>query len=59
MPWTMNDYPQTWKHLDELERKKAIDIANAMLKDGYKEETLFLLQQNKQKNGTKMPVKKN
>ena len=33
MPWTMNDYPQTWKHLDELERKKAIDIANAMLKD--------------------------
>ena len=37
MPWTMNDYPQTWKHLDELERKKAIDIANAMLKDGYKE----------------------
>lgn len=37
MPWTMNDYPQTWKHLEELERKKAIDIANAMLKDGYKE----------------------
>ena len=37
MPWTMDDYPQTWKHLDELERKKAIDIANAMLKDGYKE----------------------
>lgn len=37
MPWTMDDYPQTWKNLDELERKKAIDIANAMLKDGYKE----------------------
>ena len=35
MPWTMNDYPQTWKHLDELERKR--NIANAMLKDGYKE----------------------
>ena len=59
MPWTMNDYPQTWKHLDELERKKAIDIANAMLKTATKRETLFLLQQNKQKNGTKMPVKKN
>lgn len=37
MPWTMDDYPNTWKHFDELERKKAIDIGNAMLKDGYKE----------------------
>ncbi|WP_270234390.1 DUF2188 domain-containing protein [Staphylococcus warneri] len=37
MPWTMEDYPQSLKNLDELERKKAIDIANAMLKDGYKE----------------------
>ncbi|ASE36913.1 DUF2188 domain-containing protein [Staphylococcus pettenkoferi] len=37
MPWTMNDYPQSWKNMDELERKKAIDIGNAMLKDGYKE----------------------
>lgn len=38
MPWTMDDYPQSWKNLDKLERKKAIDIGNAMLKDGYKEE---------------------
>lgn len=37
MPWTMDDYPQSWKNLDKLERKKAIDIGNAMLKDGYKE----------------------
>ncbi|WP_251517441.1 MULTISPECIES: DUF2188 domain-containing protein [Staphylococcus] len=37
MPWTMNDYPQSLKNLDQLERKKAIDIANAMLKDGYEE----------------------
>ncbi|MGJ1068117.1 DUF2188 domain-containing protein [Staphylococcus warneri] len=37
MPWTMEDYPQSLKNLDKLERKKAIDIANAMLKDGYKE----------------------
>lgn len=37
MPWTMDDYPQSWKNFDELERKKAIDIGNAMLKDGYKE----------------------
>ena len=38
MPWTMDDYPQSWKNLDKLERKKAIDIGNAMLKDGYKED---------------------
>ncbi|HLR19371.1 MAG TPA: DUF2188 domain-containing protein [Staphylococcus sp.] len=38
MPWTMDDYPQSWKNMDKLERKKAIDIGNAMLKDGYKED---------------------
>lgn len=37
MPWTMDDYPKSWKNFDELESKKAIDIGNAMLKDGYKE----------------------
>ena len=37
MPWTMDDYPQSWKNFDELERKKAIDIGNSMLKGGYKE----------------------
>ncbi|WP_436951049.1 DUF2188 domain-containing protein [Staphylococcus shinii] len=41
MPWTMEDYPQSWKNFDELERKKAIDIGNAMLKDGYKEENVI------------------
>ncbi|MDU1477868.1 MAG: DUF2188 domain-containing protein [Staphylococcus epidermidis] len=33
MPWTMEDYPQSWKNFEELERKKAIDIGNAMLTD--------------------------
>lgn len=37
MPWTMKDYPESWKNLDRLERRKAIDIGNAMLEDGYKE----------------------
>lgn len=41
MPWTMDDYPQSWKNLDKLERKKAIDIGNAMLKDGYKEDRVI------------------
>lgn len=38
MPWTMENYPQSWKNMEKLERKKAIDIGNAMLKDGYQEE---------------------
>ena len=38
MPWTTKDYPVSWKNLDPLTRKKAIDIANAMLLDGYKED---------------------
>ncbi|MGW7832713.1 DUF2188 domain-containing protein [Staphylococcus xylosus] len=41
MPWTMEDYPQSWKNFNELERKKAIDIGNAMLKDGYEEENVI------------------
>lgn len=38
MPWTEKDYPNSWKNLDADTRKKAIDIANAMLADGYKDE---------------------
>ena len=35
MPWNMTDYPASMKNLDPLVRKKAIDIANALLDDGY------------------------
>ena len=35
MPWNMKDYPASMKNLDPLVRKKAIDIANALLDDGY------------------------
>ena len=38
MPWTTKKYPISWKNLDPITRKKAIDIANAMLLDGYKED---------------------
>ncbi|WP_298783676.1 DUF2188 domain-containing protein [uncultured Marinococcus sp.] len=37
MPWTMNDYPSSLKNLDKPVKKKAIDIANSMLDDGYDE----------------------
>ncbi|WP_137596728.1 DUF2188 domain-containing protein [Paucilactobacillus kaifaensis] len=35
MAWNMKDYPVSMKNMDQLERKKAIDIANALLADGY------------------------
>ncbi|QKS70106.1 DUF2188 domain-containing protein [Paenalkalicoccus suaedae] len=41
MPWSMNNYPSSWKNLKDLVRKKAIDIGNAMLTDGYKEEDVI------------------
>ncbi|SFE15465.1 Uncharacterized protein YdaT [Lentibacillus persicus] len=37
MPWTMNDYPSSMKNLDHTTRKKAIDIANSMVDEGYDE----------------------
>lgn len=37
MPWTMNDYPSSFKNLTKATKKKAIDIANAMVDEGYEE----------------------
>lgn len=38
MPYSKTDFPDTMKNLEDITRIKAIDILNAMLKDGYKEE---------------------
>lgn len=38
MPWTKKDYPNSFKNLGEEIRLKAIDIGNAMIKDGYDED---------------------
>lgn len=35
MPWNMKDYPAALKNLEPLVRKKAIEIGNALLHDGY------------------------
>jgi uncharacterized protein YdaT len=37
MPWTHSTYPPSLKNLDESIRDKAVDIANALLEDGYVE----------------------
>mgnify|MGYP001943002686 FL=1 len=39
MPWDTNDSPHSWKNLKQEVRKKAIDIANAMIDEGYDEGT--------------------
>lgn len=37
MPWNMNEYPSSLKNLSYAVRKKTIDIANAMVDEGYDE----------------------
>lgn len=38
MPWNMQDYPASMKNLEDLTRKKAIEIGNALLADDYPED---------------------
>lgn len=38
MTWTEKDYPNSMKNLNPVVRKKAIDILNAMIEEGYKED---------------------
>lgn len=37
MPWTNEDYPDSLKNFTAPVRNKAIEIANALLEDGYGE----------------------
>ncbi|WP_301107921.1 hypothetical protein [Sporosarcina sp.] len=37
MPWSKNDYPASMKNLDSKVRDKAIEIANALLRENYEE----------------------
>lgn len=37
MPWSKNDYPPSMKNLEPRVRKKAVEIANALLEDGNEE----------------------
>ena len=38
MAFDRRNYPNSMKNLDKIVRDKAIDIANAMLEDGYDED---------------------
>lgn len=35
MPWSLEDHPSAYKNLDRTLKKKAIDIANGLLANGY------------------------
>jgi uncharacterized protein YdaT len=37
MPWNQEYYPTSMRHLSEVTRAKAIEIANALLADGMEE----------------------
>lgn len=37
VPWNKDDYPDSFKNLNADVRNKAIEIANALLRDGYEE----------------------
>lgn len=37
MPWDNSDYPDSFKNLEPEVRRKAIEIANALLREGYEE----------------------
>lgn len=37
MPWNVDYYPPSMKHLPATVREKAIEIANALLEEGYDE----------------------
>lgn len=37
MPWSKNDYPDSMKNLEPAIREKAIEIANALLREDYEE----------------------
>jgi len=37
MPWNEDYYPTSMRHLSEVTRSKAIEIANALLEEGMEE----------------------
>lgn len=50
MPFTMKGYPEKWKEFEVIKRQKAIEIANAMLKEGYLEKDVVPIAAKKAKD---------
>lgn len=52
MPFTMKGYPEKWKEFEVIKRQKAIEIANAMLKEGYLEKDVVPIAAKKAKDSS-------
>ncbi|NGC27265.1 DUF2188 domain-containing protein [Staphylococcus aureus] len=50
MPCTLKGYPEKWKEFETLKREKAIEIANAMLREGYLEKDVIPIVTKKAKD---------
>ncbi|HCW7185362.1 TPA: DUF2188 domain-containing protein [Staphylococcus aureus] len=50
MPFTLKGYPEKWKEFETLKREKAIEIANAMLREGYLEKDVIPIATKKAKD---------
>ncbi|MBE5672312.1 DUF2188 domain-containing protein [Staphylococcus sp. SS35] len=50
MPCTLKGYPEKWKEFETLKRQKAIEIANAMLREGYLEKDVIPIATKKAKD---------
>lgn len=49
MPWNEEDYPKSWKNFTVSARRKMIEIANALLEEGYSEERAIAIATEKGK----------
>lgn len=58
MPWSMKDYPQSLKNLEEPVKKKAIEIANAMVDEGYEEGRAIPIETSQAKEWKKTLLRK-
>ncbi|HHB0457166.1 TPA: DUF2188 domain-containing protein [Staphylococcus aureus] len=54
MPCTLKGYPEKWKEFETLKREKAIEIANAMLREGYLEKDVIPIATKKAKDWYRM-----
>ncbi|WP_432956890.1 DUF2188 domain-containing protein [Staphylococcus aureus] len=50
MPCTLKGYPEKWKEFETLKREKAIEIANAMMREGYLEKDVIPIATKKAKD---------
>ncbi|HEH8348949.1 TPA: DUF2188 domain-containing protein [Staphylococcus aureus] len=50
MPCTLKGYPEKWKEFETLKREKEIEIANAMLREGYLEKDVIPIATKKAKD---------